>query len=303
MSLICMGTVALDDLKTPSGIRKDLLGGSASHFAMSASLFTKVHIASIIGRDFPKKYLDLLRSKNVDISSLAIDEGKTFHWNGEYKKDAMNHAITHSTELGVLVNYEPRVSDAQRHIPFVFLANFTPDIQMEFLKLMKTPKLVGLDSMNLWINTALPSLKALMKKVDLFVANEGEATALTGETNLIKASQALRRMGPPIVVVKKGEHGVIVNSSRFMFGFAAYPVTKVVDPTGAGDTFAGGLMGYLTRAGKITETTMRQACIYATICSSFNVEGFAMQKTAHLTMAAVNDRRKEFLRFGGMARG
>jgi sugar/nucleoside kinase (ribokinase family) len=298
-----MGTVALDDLKTPSGIRINLLGGSASHLAMSASLFTKVHLASIVGSDFPKRYIGLLQSKNVDLSSLVLSEGKTFHWNGEYKKDAMSQAITNSTELGVLVNYEPRISESQRNIPFVFLANFTPDIQMKFLTLMKRPKLIGLDSMNLWINTALPSLKKLMKKVDLFVANEGEATALTGETNLIKASKALRQMGPSIVVVKKGEHGVIVNSDKFMFGFVAYPVAKVVDPTGAGDTFAGGLMGYLTHAGRINEKNMRQACIYATICSSFNVEGFAMEKTAKLKMTDVNARRREFLKFGGMARG
>ncbi|MBF0532884.1 MAG: sugar kinase [Candidatus Omnitrophica bacterium] len=297
MSLIAVGTIALDNLKTPSGERTDLLGGSASHFAMSAGYFTDVHLVSVVGRDFPSRHLTFFKRRGVDVSSVITGGDATFKWQGEYQDGDFSHAITLKTELGVLQNYEPRIAEKQRSIPNVFLANFSPDVQMKFLRLMKSSKFVGLDSMNLWINIALPDLKALMKKVDLFVANEGEAAALTGEKNLVRAAAALRKMGPPIVVVKKGEHGVIVAGPNFLFGFPAYPVDKVVDPTGAGDTFAGGLMGYLAKAGKVNETTLRRACVYATVWGSFNVEGFGVARTAALKTEDINRRLKAYRNF------
>lgn len=297
MSLICFGTVALDNIKTPSGLKKDLLGGSASHFSMSARLFTKVYLASIIGEDFPKRHISFFKSKGVDISSVTVEKGKTFAWKGEYDQSDFNTAITLATELGVLDGYVPQVHEAHRNIPNVFLANFDPDNQAQFLQLMKNPKFIGMDTMNLWINIKKPSVLKLMKKVDLFVANDGEAKAITGESNLIKAARALRKFGPKLVVVKKGEHGVIFYSDKFMFSFPAYPVEKVVDPTGAGDTFAGGLMGYLSKVGKVNEQALRKAAIYATTLSSFNVEGFGVAKTAPLTMGDVNERMKILVKF------
>ncbi len=297
MSLICFGTVALDNIKTPSGLRTNLLGGSASHFSMSARLFTKIYLASIIGEDFPKKHIQFFKNKGVDISSITIDHGKTFAWKGEYDQKDFNSAITLSTELGVLEGYVPQVKEEHRTISNVFLANFDPDNQAQFLQLMKSPKFVGMDTMNLWINIKKKSVLSLMKKVDLFVANDGEAKAITGEVNLIKAAKALRKYGPKLVVVKKGEHGVIFYSDDFMFSFSAYPVEKVVDPTGAGDTFAGGLMGYLSKAGKVNEKVLRQAAIYATTLSSFNVEGFGVAKTAPLTLTEVNKRMKRLVKF------
>ncbi|MCK5082369.1 MAG: bifunctional hydroxymethylpyrimidine kinase/phosphomethylpyrimidine kinase [Candidatus Omnitrophica bacterium] len=297
MSLITLGTVALDNIKTASGVKSELMGGSAAHFAMSARLFTKVHLVSVIGEDFPSRHIQLLRRKGVNLDSVIKSEGKTFQWHGEYKKGDYNNAITLSTELGVLANYVPQVVDHQLSIPNVFLANLGPDEQMKFLKLMRNPKFVGLDSMNLWINNMRQSVLKVMKKVDLFVLNDGEAGLLTGETNLIKAAKQLRKMGPRLVVIKKGEHGVFFYCDKFMFAFPAYPVDHVVDPTGAGDTFAGGLMGYLSRTKRITETALRKAVLYATTLASFNVEGFGVAKTAPLTMAQVNARMNKLKKF------
>ena len=295
--LLVFGTVALDDIKTPSGTRKDMLGGSAAHFSMSARLFTDVHLVAIVGKDFPKRYLAFLRNKGIELSSLAIGEGKTFHWEGEYKKENLNQAITHATELGVLAGTAPEVAPHQRGIPQVFLANIDPDMQMGLLNSMHKPRLVGLDSMNLWINIKKPSLMKLMKRVDLFVANDGEARSLSGENNLIKSAKFLRRCGPKLIVVKKGEHGVLFYSDDFFFSFPAYPIETVLDPTGAGDTFAGGLMGYLSRSAKLNLTILKKAVTYATITASFNVQGFGMEKTSALTMAAVNKRMREFIHY------
>lgn len=297
MSLMVLGTVALDDVKTPSGFKRNLLGGSAVYFSMSARLFTDVHLVAVIGKDFPKKHIEFLRRKGIVLNSLTEGEGKSFRWNGEYKREDMNTALTLATELGVLASFVPEVAHHQRGIPNIFLANIDPDIQMGLLKVMRSPQLIGLDSMNLWIQHKKQSLLRLMKKVDLFVANDGEARALTGEHNLIRAAKALRRLGPQLIVVKKGEHGVLFFSDQYKFSFPAYPVEEVVDPTGAGDTFAGGLMGYLSKVKKINEKTLKQAVIYGTALASFNVEGFGMSKTAPLTLLTVHRRMKELTEF------
>jgi sugar/nucleoside kinase (ribokinase family) len=297
MSLVVLGTVALDHVKTPSGAKKDMLGGSASHFSMSARLFTQVHLVAVVGRDFPQRHLDFLKRKGVDLTSLKIGKGKTFRWSGEYKKGDLNNALTLATELGVLETYVPEIAEHQKNMPNVFLANFDPDLQMKLLSHINKPQLLGLDSMNLWITHKPKSLKRLMKQVDLFVANDSEARALTGESNLIMAARALRKMGPRLIVVKKGEHGVLFYSDKFMFSFPAYPVDKVLDPTGAGDTFAGGLMGYLSKMRKVDEKTLRKALLYATTVASFNVQGFGMACTASLTMREVEERMKTLIKF------
>lgn len=297
MSLIVLGTVALDNIKTSKGVKKKLLGGSAAHFCMSARLFTDVHLVGIIGEDFPKKHFQLLKEKGVDTTSLVLSKGKSFQWHGEYKENDLNSAITLATELGVLLNYSPQVASHQRGIPNVFLANIDPDIQIKMLRLMSKPKLVGVDSMNLWIANKRKSLKKLLKQVNLFVANDKEARDLSRENNLIKAAKALRNMGPEFIIIKKGEHGVLFYCDKFMFSFPAYPVEHVIDPTGAGDTFAGGIMGYLSKVNRINEKTLRQALLYATTLSSFNVEGFGMVKTAPLTIAQVNQRMKKLEKF------
>ena len=297
MSLVVLGTVAIDNLTTPSGVRKNLLGGSAVHFSMSARFFTKVHLASVVGRDFPKKYRIFLKDKGLDFSSVLEKEGKTFSWTGEFKSDDMGNAITHTTELGVLPNYLPTLTSQQKDIENVFLANFDPDIQRKFLDLMNKPKFVGLDSMNLWIDSKQKSLRSLIKKVDLLILNDGEARMLSGENNLIRAAKRLRTMGARFIIIKKGADGVFVYSDQFMFSFSAYPIEKVIDPTGAGDTFAGGLMGTLAKVKRIDEKALRLAVVNATTFASFNVQGFAMAKTSVLMKASIDERRKEYLSF------
>lgn len=296
MSIIVLGTVALDTVRTPYGIRREILGGSASHFAMSARLFTKVNLVAAIGEDFPKKHIDFLRRKGVILTSLIKQNGKTFRWEGEYKGD-LNTALTLNTQLGVLSAFRPQVAEHQKDIKNIFLANVDPDIQGDFLDNMRSPKLVGLDSMNFWIKHQRKALLRLFKRADIFVANDAEARDLSGESNLIKAAKKLRSFGPEMIVVKKGEHGVIFYCDKFIFSLPGYPVSKVVDPTGAGDTFAGGLMGYLAKTGKINESNIRRAIAYATVMASFNVEDFGVNRTSSLTLKQVEVRLKTFRKY------
>jgi len=295
MSIIVLGTVALDTVKTPSGSRKEMLGGSASHFSMSARLFTNVNLVAIIGEDFPKQHIDFLRRKGVILTSLIKEKGRTFRWEGEYKGD-LNTALTLDTQLGVLSAFRPRIAEHQKNIKHIFLANVDPDIQSHLLANMRNPRLVGLDSMNYWIKHQKKSLLRLLKKVDIYVANDAEARELSGESNLIQAAKRLRSFGPKMVVIKKGEHGVIFYCDKFIFSLPGYPVAKVVDPTGAGDTFAGGFMGYLAKADKVNEPNIRKALAYAAVIASFNVEGFGLDTTARLTMDKVNKRLNAFKR-------
>lgn len=296
MSLIVLGTVALDDVKTPCGMKRNMLGGSAAHFSMSSRLFTDIHLVAVIGQDFPKRHINMLQRLGINLASLKQTDGESFHWEGEYKEGDLNTALTLTTKLGVLEGFVPEIVAHQCHITDIFLANIDPDVQMALLNKMNKPRLVGLDSMNLWIEHKRESLKKLIKKVHLFVANDGEARALSGENNLIKAAKYLRRLGPEMIVIKKGEHGVLFFSDQIMFTFPAYPIEKVVDPTGAGDTFAGGLMGYLSKVKKIDEKALKKAIIYATILASFNVEGFGMVKTSSLTLSDVDRRKEEFVK-------
>lgn len=296
MSIIVLGTVALDTVKTPSGKRMEMLGGSASHFAMSARLFTNVNLVAIIGEDFPKEHIDFLRRKGIALTSLIKEKGRTFRWEGEYRGD-LNTALTLNTELGVLSAFRPQVADHQKDIEYIFLANVDPDIQGHLLDKMRSPKLVGLDSMNFWIKHKKRSLLKLFKRVDIYVANDAEARELSGESNLIQAAKKLRSCGPKMIVVKKGEHGVLFYCDKFVFSFPGYPVSKVVDPTGAGDTFAGGFMGYLAKAGKVNESTIRKAVAYATVIASFNVEDFGVNRTSRITLKQVNKRLETFKKF------
>lgn len=297
MALLVVGTVALDNVKTPSGVKKNMLGGSASHFSMSARLFEDVNVVGIVGKDFPKVHIDFLKRKGVNTSALTVADGKTFRWSGEYKIEDFNSAITHETQLGVLADYVPVISDQHKKIQYVFLANLAPSVQEKLLMMIDKPKFVGLDTMNWWINVALKDLKRLMKKVDMMVLNDNEAKMLTGERNVIVAARAIRAMGPRVVVIKKGEHGVYVYSGTGEFACPAYPIERVVDPTGAGDTFAGALFGYIAKARKADDKTLRRAVVYATVLASFNVEGFGVGKTASLTMREVEGRLKKYQQF------
>jgi len=293
MSLIVLGTVALDDVTTPYGARKALLGGSATHCAISARLFTNASIVGVVGADFPKRHLRLLKQKKIDISSLEISKGETFRWTGKYA-GAMNEAQTLCTKLGVLPTFKPKITPKQRHAKYLFLANVDPDAQNHTISLMHSPKLIGLDSMNFWINNARKKVLKLLKKVDIYFANDHEARDLSGEHNLIKAAKRLKSFGPKMVVIKKGEHGVLFYSSNFMFLIPAYPIDEVIDPTGAGDSFAGGFMGYLTHCNRLDKHTLRRAVCYGVSVSSFNVQGFGPERTAKLTLNQVKSRIHEF---------
>ncbi|MBI3990518.1 MAG: bifunctional hydroxymethylpyrimidine kinase/phosphomethylpyrimidine kinase [Candidatus Omnitrophica bacterium] len=296
MSIIVLGTVALDSVRTPFGEKKHMLGGSAAHFSMSARLFTNVNLVAIIGEDFPSKYIDFLRKKGVILTSLIKESGRTFKWEGEYKGD-LNTALTLNTELGVLSAFRPCISEAQRKIKYIFLANVDPDVQRHLLDSIHSPSLVGLDSMNFWIHHKRPALLRLLKKVDIYVANDQEARSLAGEANLVKAAKVLSSYGPKMVLIKKGEHGVLFYSDKFIFSIPAYPTDRVIDPTGAGDTFAGGFMGYLTRARKINAETLKKAIAYGTIAASFNVEDFGLNRTAGLTLKDLEHRLAKFRKY------
>ncbi len=296
MSIIVLGTVALDTVKTPFGLKEHMLGGSAVHFSMAARLFAKVNLVAIVGKDFPAKHINFLRQKGVILTSLIQDKGKTFRWEGEYHGD-LNTALTLNTELGVLSAFAPHVSEEQKKIKYIFLANVDPDIQRHLLEKMRSPSLVGLDSMNYWIKNKRSSLLRLLKKVDIYVANDQEARSLSGEHNLIKAAKALRACGPEMILIKKGEHGVLFYSDKFIFSLPAYPTEKVVDPTGAGDTFAGGFMGYLAKAKKIDAGSIKKALVYGTIAASFNVEDFGPDRTSRLKLSDLEKRLSEFKKY------
>ena len=300
MSILVLGTVALDTVKTPFGIRKNILGGSAVHFAMAARFFSPINLVAVVGEDFPKKYTDFLERKGIVLTSLVKAKGSTFRWSGEYEGN-LNTAITHNTELGVLSAFSPNIASHQRKIKYIFLANVDPDIQRRLLKSIHKPKFVGLDSMNYWIKHKRRSLVNLLKEVDMYVANDQEAMQLTGENNLLKAAQRIRKLGAKMVLIKKGEHGVFFYCDKFISSLPAYPTEKVIDPTGAGDTFAGGFMGYLSRANAINEHSLKQAIIHGTVLASFNIEGFGTQKTASLKLSQIKKRLKTFKRVASVS--
>ena len=293
MSIMVLGTVALDSVKTPFGQRTAMLGGSAVHFSMAARLFTTVNLVAIIGKDFPEKHIDFLHRKGIVLTSLTKSDGKTFKWEGEYKGD-LNAALTLNTELGVLTAFHPQVAREQKKIKYIFLANVDPDIQRHLLDSMHSPEFVGLDSMNFWIQHKRKALLRLLKKVHIFVANDQEARDLSGEHNLVKAARYLHKSGAGMVIVKKGEHGLFFYSPEFVFMLPGYPSDRVIDPTGAGDTFAGGFMGYVTRSRRLTGTVVRKALAYGTIAASFNVEGFGTERTSRLKIPDLNKRLKRF---------
>ena len=293
MSLLVLGTVALDTVKTPHGYRKQMLGGSATHFSMSARLFTRVHLVAVVGQDFPQEHADFLKRKGLIVDSLIKKSGKTFNWTGEYKGD-LNTAITINTELGVLACFQPIISERQKDIKNIFLANVDPDIQLSLLRCMHQPRLVGLDSMNYWINNKRTALLKVLREADIFVANDQEARSLSGEHNLIKAAKGLAKMGPEMVLIKKGEHGVFFYSEKFILMLPAYPADRVIDPTGAGDTFAGAFMGYLSRVNQVNRLNLKKAIEYGTIAASFNIEDFGVDKTHKLTLSKLNSRLNYF---------
>ncbi|MDP2923353.1 MAG: PfkB family carbohydrate kinase [Candidatus Omnitrophota bacterium] len=293
MSILVVGSVAFDNIRTPLGKHRDVLGGSATYFSLSASFFSPVNLVAVVGSDFPDKYLKLFKDKGIDLEGLVIAEGNTFRWEGEYGWD-FNNAKTISTCLNVFATFNPRIPKEYKNSKYLFLANIDPQIQEAVLHQVFRPKLIACDTMNHWITSKREHLLKFLKKVDLFFLNDAEARQLSGENNLLKAAKAIFRFGPKRVIVKKGEHGALFFSPNSIFCVPAFLLEEVVDPTGAGDTFAGGVMGYLAKAGKIDEESLRKALVYASVMATFAVEDFGPWKLASIVRADINRRFKEF---------
>ena len=292
MSVLVVGSIALDSIKTPYRENPRLLGGSASHAAVAASFFAPVKLVGIVGDDFPKRYLRLYRRHGIDLEGLQMAPGKTFHWAGEYEVN-MNNRRTLTTELGVFEAFTPNLPEAYRRTPFVLLANIAPALQHHVLNQMRRPRFVVADTMDLWLNIALDDLLKLLRRVDALVLNDSEARQLTKEDNVIAAAKKIHRLGPKHVIVKKGEHGAFLSSPGATFISAAFPLNKLVDPTGAGDSFVGGLMGYLAACKGAPETNLKRAMIYGSVVASFCCEGFGLTRTTRVTRAAIERRARQ----------
>ena len=292
MSVLIVGSTALDSIKTPNAENPRLLGGSASHAAVAASFFAPVKMVGVVGDDFPKKYLALYKKHRIDVKGLQIEEGKTFHWAGEYEVN-MNNRRTLVTELGVFEKFTPHLPDVYKKSAFVLLANIAPALQHHVLDQMARPKFVVADTMDLWLNIALDDLLRLLKRIDAFVLNDSEAHQLTKEDNVFAAMRKLHQLGPRYVIIKKGSHGSILSGPKGRFICPAYPLPRVVDPTGAGDSFVGGMMGYLSTARGSIDTNMRRAMIYGSVVASFCCEGFGLNRTTRTKRQMIDLRVKE----------
>lgn len=289
MSVLIVGSTALDSIKTPKAENPRLLGGSASHAAVAASFFAPVKLVGIVGQDFPKKYVDLYKKRGIDLEGLQVADGKTFHWSGEYEVN-MNNRRTLLTELGVFETFSPRLPAAYQKADFVLLANIAPSLQHHVLDQMRRPKFVVADTMDLWLNIALADLVKLLRRVDGFVLNDSEARQLTQEDNVLTAIKKIHKLGPKFVIIKKGEHGAILSMKNDLFVSPAYPLNRVVDPTGAGDSFVGAMMGYLSVARGPVELNIRKAMIYGSVVASYCCEGFGLKVTSRISRQAIDER-------------
>lgn len=295
MSLLIVGSIALDTVKTPVEEHADLLGGSASYASLAASYFSPVNLVGIVGDDFPASEFDFWQSRKIDTAGVQRAKGKTFRWSGEYMWD-MNTRETRSVALNVFETFRPELPEAYRETPFVLLANIAPALQSHVLDQMERPRFVVADTMDLWIETTRADLDALLPRVDLLILNDSEAREMTKQTSLIRAGRAIRKAGPKFVAIKKGEHGALLFGEDDFFSCGAYPLEDIHDPTGAGDTFAGGMAGYLaSQGGTVTFAELRRAMIYGSVLASFCVEAFSMERLRNLGGDEVTERYKAFL--------
>ncbi len=292
MNVLIVGSTALDSIKTPGAENPRLLGGSASHASVAASFFGPVQMVGVVGQDFPARYLRLYARHGIDLAGLQRAPGKTFHWSGEYEEN-MNNRRTLRTELGVFEKFTPELPKAYQDTPFVLLANIAPALQHHVLDQMRRPRFVAADTMDLWLKVALPDLLRLLKRLDLFVLNDSEAQQLTGEENMASAFRKMHRLGPKYVIIKKGSHGSVLSGPRGLFLCPAYPLSKVVDPTGAGDSFVGALMGCLAAAGGPVDKHIRRAMTYGSVVASFCCEGFGLKRTTRVHRGHIERRLRE----------
>ena len=296
MSLLVVGSMAFDSIRSPFGEVEKVVGGSATYFSLAASYLAPVRLVSVVGADFPPEVVRMLGTRGIDTRGLATAEGKTFQWKGYYEYD-LNTAHTVTTELNVFRDFAPVLPEDYRDTPFVFLGNIAPSLQMEILRQVRRPKLVALDTMNYWIESSPGPLREAIAKVDILMVNEGEIRMLTGEYNLVRAARTVLGWGPSRVVVKRGEYGVLHLSDGAIFAAPAYPLETIFDPTGAGDSFAGGFMGYLAGrgGGEPTDMDFRLATMYGSAIASFTVEAFSTEKLQNLTAEEISERLGSFL--------
>lgn len=292
MSVLVVGSVALDSVETPFGKAEDVLGGSATFFSASASHLTEVSVVGVVGSDYPIAKLDQLKKRGVDFSGLEQADGPSFRWRGRYGHD-LNSAETLETHLGVFSHFSPKIPEKLRTSPYVFLANIDPRLQLDVLDQVKNPKLVACDTMNFWIQSRRPELVKLLERVDLVTLNDGEARQLTEKANLVQAAEWILARGPKHVIIKKGEHGAFMFTRNSVFFAPAYPLESVFDPTGAGDSFAGGFIGYIARSGDLSEANLRRAVVHGSVMGSFAVEKFSIERLMTVTKAEIDQRVRE----------
>lgn len=293
MALLVVGSVALDTVETPFGQVSEVLGGSATYFSLSASFFTSVKLVAVVGQDFPKEHTEFLKSRGVDTDGLEVATGETFRWRGRYGFD-LNDAETIETRLNVFSSFDPKLPPPYRRTRYLFLANIDPDLQLKVLSQVKSPKLVALDTMNFWIAKKRESLKKVMGLVDVVIINEAEARQFSLEPNLVIAAKKIQELGPRLVIIKRGEYGVLMFTPEAIFSAPAYPLEKTFDPTGAGDSFAGGFLGFLASTGNHKEESLRQAVVMGSVMASFSVEEFSLNRLKRLKATEIERRYREF---------
>ena len=293
MSLVIVGSLAFDTIETPETRKEKIIGGSCAYSVLAASYLTDPKIVAVVGSDFPSEVIDLFQSRGVDTRGLTIKTGKTFHWEGRYGLDP-NQRTTIKTELNVFQDFKPELPPDYRRADIVFLGNIDPDIQEDIRLQLDSPKLVAMDTINLWINIKRDALLKVLKNVDMFFANDEEVKMLAGENNLITAGKKLLELGPSYMIIKKGEHGALLLNKDFVFGTLAFPCENVVDPTGAGDSFGGGFLGYLDKVQCFDTKHLRRAAVYGSVMASFTIEKFGIEGLKSLTLEQIEERYSEF---------
>jgi sugar/nucleoside kinase (ribokinase family) len=294
MSILVVGTVAFDSIETPFGSAERILGGSASYFALGASFFAPVRIVGVIGQDFPQEYLDLFTQRNIDLEGVKKESGDTFHWRGRYHED-INVRDTLELHLNVLAGFVPDLPERYRDAEYVFLGNIDPLMQLEVLNQIRRMRLVVCDTMDHWIRENPDGLRQVLKRIEMLVINDSEARLLSGQSNIVRAAREILKMGPKVVLIKRGEYGVLQFSDSSIFATPAYPLEEVFDPTGAGDSFAGGFLGQLARSGELTQQGIRRAIVYGSVVASFTVEDFGVKRLSSVTLRDIEERYKGFV--------
>jgi len=293
MDILVVGSVAFDSVETPFGRGNDILGGSATYFSTAASFFTGVQLVAVVGEDFPVEHRDFLAARNIDLAGLQVAPGRTFRWKGRYGFD-LNEAQTLETQLNVFEGFRPVLPGNFCDTEVVFLANIDPELQLEVVRQVRRPRVIACDTMNFWIAGKREALLRTLGQVDILIINEGETRQLANQANLVKAARTILALGPKTLVVKRGEYGVLVFGGHSVFSIPAYPLEEVFDPTGAGDTFAGGFIGYLAATGNFSEATIRKATVFGSVMASFTVEDFSLDRLRTLSWPEIEERFRMF---------